>query len=214
MAIDLWSWRLVGGDPTLLSAEERDRAARFAFPRDRDRFVAGRARLRAILGGYLGEAPGAVRFRHGAWGKPEVDGPSFNLSHSGDRAMLAVAWDVPVGADIEAVRVVESDLAQRAFAPGERRALAALPAEEQAAAFLRGWTRKEAYLKARGTGLSTELSSFEVTLGPDDPRLLRCASGEAGLWRIADVDLGPGVAGAVAARTEGRPLRLRWRLRG
>lgn len=209
--VELWSWPLVGGDPGVLSPDERNRAARFALPRDRDRFVAGRARLRAILGGYLGEAAEAVRFRHGAWGRPEVDGPSFSLTHSGDRALLAVTREAVVGADIEAVRPVDSDLARSAFAPGEYEVLVALPVGERVAAFFRGWTRKEAYLKARGTGLSTDLSSFEVTLDPGEPRLLRCASGEAERWRLADIAVGPGFAGAVAARTEGRPLRLVWR---
>ncbi len=214
VTVDLWSWTLAGGDPRLLSAAERARAGRFVLPRDRDRFVAGRSRLREILGGYLGIAAGAMEFRHGDWGRPEVDGLSFSLSHSGDRALLATARDVPVGADIEALHPVDPDLARSVFAPDEQRAFAALPAAERVPAFFRGWTRKEAYLKARGTGLSTDLSSFEVSLGPDDPpRLLRCASGEAGQWRLADVDLGPGLAGAVAARTGGRALRLAWRLR-
>lgn len=209
--VDLWSWRLAGGDPGLLSPDERDRAERFVMARDRDRFVSGRARLRAIVAGYLGEAPGAVRFRYGAWGRPELDGLHFSLSHSGDRAVLAVSRDVPVGADIEAVRAVDLDLARSVFTPGEQRTLAALPAAERVAAFLRGWTRKEAYLKGRGTGLSTDLQSFEVTLGQDEARLLRCASGEAGLWRLEDLETGPDLAGAVAARSGGRPLRLAWR---
>ncbi len=212
--VDLWSWRLEGGDPGLLSSDERDRADRFVFPRDRDRFVAGRSRLREILGGILGEAPEAVRFRYGAWGRPELDGLSFSLAHSGDHALLAVMRDGPVGADIEAVRPVDPDLARSAFAPGEQRALAALPAPDRLPAFFRGWTRKEAYLKARGTGLSTDLSSFEVTLGAEEARLLRCASGEAEAWSLADVEAGPGFAGALAARTEGRPLRPVWRCRG
>jgi 4'-phosphopantetheinyl transferase len=214
VTVDLWSWPLVGGDVALLSPDERDRADRFRFPRDRDRFVAGRVRLRAILGGYLDRPPGEVKFRYGPWGRPEVDWLFFSLAHSGGRALLAVLPEVPVGADVEVVRPLDPDLAQIAFAPGERQALAALPAPEQGPAFFRGWTRKEAYLKARGTGLSTDLSSFEVTLGAGDARLLRCASGEVSMWRLADVDMGPGAASAVAARTGGRTLRLAWRLRG
>lgn len=213
VAVDLWSWRLFGGDPGLLSPDEIDRAGRFVLPRDRNRFIAGRARLREILGDYLCEAPKAVRFRYGVWGRPEVDGPSFSLGHSADRALLAVSREVAVGADIEVVGPADPDLAESAFAPGEREALRALPFSERAAAFHRGWTRKEAYLKARGTGLSTDLSSFEVTLGAEEARLLRCASGEAEMWRLADVEVAPGIAGALAARTGGRPLRLVWRVK-
>lgn len=195
-----------------LSAEEVARAARFVFCRDRDRYIAGRARLRAILSHYTGVPPAAIMFRYGPNGRPEIEGPRFNLSHTGDLALLAVGDVVPLGVDIEALRPIALDLARRYFAPGEVRALMALPVEHQQAAFFRFWTRKEAYLKALGTGLATDLSSFTVTLHPDQPaRLTTCASGAVAHWSLHDIPLPPGVAGAVALRARQQPVSLVWR---
>lgn len=214
LSIDLWSWRLADGDVRLLSPDEFARAERFRSHRDRDRYIAGRSRLRRILAGYTGTAPDRLSFRYGAQGRPEIDGLSFNLSHSGDLALLAVSADVVVGADIEEVRPIELSIARAHFAPHEYRTIMGLPAAERTRAFHRCWTRKEAYLKARGTGLTTDLSSFEVSLRPEEPpRLLRCDSGEAHLWDLLDVEAGPGWAGAVAARSQGRAATLNWRLR-
>ncbi|WP_313135546.1 4'-phosphopantetheinyl transferase family protein [Paracoccus jeotgali] len=214
LSLDLWQWRLDGRDACDLSADEQARAARFVFDRDRARYIAGRAALRRILGRYLGRAPRDIRFRYGAFGRPLVAGLSFNLSHTGDLAALVVApvADLPLGIDIETVRPIEMAVAEAHFAAPEMATLRALPDAGQQAAFYRCWTRKEAYLKAIGTGLSTDLSSFCVTLAPGDPpRLLSCAGDEPGRWTLLDLATPEGIAGALAIRNCGRPIRLRLR---
>ncbi|MEH6655112.1 4'-phosphopantetheinyl transferase family protein [Loktanella salsilacus] len=210
IVIDIWTWQLVDSDPAVLSQEERTRAARFVFDRDRDRYIAGRSRLRHILGTYLNQAPIDVKFSYGTYGRPWVTGLQFNLSHTGDLACLAVLQTPhQLGLDIEAVRPIDLDVAQAHFAPREMNALLALPMDARMPAFYRCWTRKEAYLKARGTGLFTDLSSFVVTLGPqDEPRLTFCDSGDAAAWTLQDVSVAPGVAGALAVRSAGQDVRV------
>ena len=209
LRVDLWVWRLEGGDTSHLSMDERARAARFVFDRDRDRYVAGRARLRRILGDYLGQAPEALRFSYGAHGRPSVDGAQFNLSHTADLAALAVTPASDLGLDIEKVRPIEMDVARMHFAPAEFAALTGLPANDRTAAFYRCWTRKEAYLKARGTGLSTDLDSFVVTLLPwAPPHLEWCDSGEAAEWSLHDIEIADGIAGALAMRSAGQDVRI------
>jgi 4'-phosphopantetheinyl transferase len=206
--IDLWLWRLDDCDPSLLAEDERARAERFVFDRDRVRYIAARARLRRILGGYLDCAPESLRFAYGTAGKPALPGISFNLSHCGDLAALAVCADaVPLGVDIEAVRPVEESVARLFFAAGERAALQALPEAEWLLAFHRCWTRKEAYVKALGTGLGADTRSFEVSIG-HEAALLWCATGDAGRWSVRDIALPPGFVGAVAACSDGAPLSI------
>lgn len=214
LGLDLWQWRLAGGDASDLSADEQARAARFVFDRDRARYIAGRAALRRVLGRCLDLAPREIRFRYGAFGRPLVAGLSFNLSHTGDFAALVVTPvpDLPLGIDIETVGPIEMAVAEANFAAPEIATLRAMPDAVQQAAFYRCWTRKEAYLKAVGTGLSTDLSSFCVTLSPDDPpRLLSCAGDEPGHWTLLDLATPEGIAGALAIRNCGRPIRLRLR---
>lgn len=211
--IDLWGWRLTPEPSTAtLAPDELARAGRFIFCRDRDRFMAGRVRLRAILSLYTGVAAAAIRFRYGPNGRPECDGPRFSLSHSGDMALLAVGGAVPLGADIEAVRPIPLDVGRHSFSPGEIRSLMALPKPQRQAAFFRCWTRKEAYVKALGTGLATDLSSFSVSLDPGQPpRLIRCASGKAADWSLHDMSLPPGLVGCVALRSQRQPVVMTWR---
>ncbi|WP_341367379.1 4'-phosphopantetheinyl transferase superfamily protein [Yoonia sp. BS5-3] len=212
LPIDLWSFPLDKPDAGSLSADEQARANRFVFARDRDRYVAGRARLRAILSQYLDQPAADIRFGYGSHGRPGVDGIAFNLSHTGDQALLAVAQDVVLGVDIEAIAPIEMAVAKAHFAPEELRALLALPEPGQVPAFYRCWTRKEAYLKAMGTGLATDLSSFTVTLGPnEDPKLLTCAPGDAAAWQLFDVAPAPGIAGALAVRAGAQQVTLNWR---
>ncbi|WP_179379308.1 4'-phosphopantetheinyl transferase family protein [Jannaschia marina] len=209
LAVDLWDWPLCAPDPGPLSPEEHVRASRFVFARDRDRYIAGRGRLRRILAGYLGLHPTEVAFRYGPHGKPQVEGLTFNLSHTGDLAMLAVlpGADLALGVDIEAVRPIEMGVARTHFAPSEYAALRALPKGRAVRAFHRCWTRKEAWLKAVGTGLMTDLASFTVTLDAA-PRLLSCAGDVPGAWTLLDLAPGEGVAGALAVRAEGRRVRV------
>ncbi len=199
----------------VLSSDERARAARFRFERDRRRYTVGRGLLRRLLAGYVGIAPEDVPFRYGSFDKPFLDGPGpwFNLSHSGGVALYAFSSAAEIGVDVELddPAFARERIAERFFSTGEVAALRALPAEQQGRAFLACWTRKEAFLKARGDGLSLALDSFEVSLAPDAPaRLLRAAwcEQEPAQWRLADVsDPAAGYIAAVAQRATG------WRIR-
>lgn len=156
-------------DARILCDEERERANRFRFARDRRRFVAAHAALRRALAEHTDLAAGALRFRQGAFGKPELldrPSPQFNLSHSGALALLAIGRRCPVGVDVEQLRPVPDALAlaSACFTRQENEALAALPLPDRDHAFLTCWTRKEACLKAIGTGLMLAPDSFEVGL--------------------------------------------------
>jgi 4'-phosphopantetheinyl transferase len=201
----------------LLSPDEAARAARFRFAKDRDAFVRSRAFLRRVLGEALGREPRALAFTTGAWGKPSlVDGRGleFSLSHSGALALCALAWRRPVGVDVEEHRAgVEAlEIAELFFTDTELATLRALEGAERARAFFLCWTRKEAYVKARGEGLSIPLSRFDVTCAPGEPAHLS-GRGDSALevarWALADLDVGPGYSAAVAALGHGwRPELL------
>lgn len=156
--------------------------------------------MRALLAAYLGTMPAALRFEFEANGKPLLRPPAemahpaepadrapaspralaFNLSHSGDQGLLAIAGEaVPLGADIEMLRPMNDadDLARRYFTAREAATLQSVPAPRRHAAFLAAWTRKEAYLKALGAGLTLDTTTFEVTLLPDEPPRLRSIDG-------------------------------------
>lgn len=213
--IHIWQAALdIGSDQAerwseLLSGDERERAARFRFERDRVRYIAGRAQLRMLLAGYLDASPAELVFSYGDNDKPMLagDGPCFNLSHSGALALYAVTADVEVGIDVELYEESFGGerIPERFFAPDEVLALRALPADLQPRGFLELWTRKEAFIKARGDGLSLALDSFSVTLGRDRPRLLRTgwSQTEASRWSLLDLsDTDGNFIAAVAARTE------------
>lgn len=194
-----------------LSEDERARALRFYQSKDRRRFIFARAALRQILATTLQVAPDALRFGYGPQGKPRlVDGAlCFNLSHSDELALVAVARGREVGVDVERMRAARdaARLARRFFARNESDALMALPPAQRLAAFYRCWTRKEAYLKARGDGLSLPLDAFEVSLDPDAPAKLLAAPDGAGTWALCDVPAGPEYAAALAV--EGAALQPR-----
>jgi 4'-phosphopantetheinyl transferase len=176
---------------TLLDTGERARADSYRFDRDRRRFVVRRATLRRLLAKRTGTAPEALAFEENAFGKPRLrSGPCFSTSHSGERMMVAIA-DVEIGCDLERIdpAVDWRPLAESFFAPGEQRALA------DREAFFRCWSRKEAFVKALGQGLSYPLDAFEVSVGPE-PALIAGGHG----WAIAAPDAGPGYAAALVAR--------------
>jgi 4'-phosphopantetheinyl transferase len=201
---------------TLLSADEQARASRFVREVHRRRFVVAHGALRTIVAGYVDERPDALAFESAEHGKPSLrrgeDMPSieFNLSHSDDLALIAVTSARPVGVDLErwSADVEHLELAERFFSPSERAALHALAdaPEEVAAGFFAAWTRKEAYLKATGHGISRGLHHFDVALAPGEPaRLLadRLDAGATERWRMVALDPAPGYSGALVV---GAPL--------
>lgn len=149
-------------------ADELERAARFRFERDRSRFLAARHALREVLGGLLGETPAHIRIELDAGGKPRLSARHaalhFNISHSAQACLIGVSRDAPIGVDIELQRPLDDaqTLARSHFTDREFAAWSALGAAERDFAFLRCWTRKEACLKAAGTGLSVEPRSVQA----------------------------------------------------
>jgi 4'-phosphopantetheinyl transferase len=152
-----------------LSEDECARADRFVFDHDSHHFIAARGWLRFTLSQCLDVAPADIRFRYRTWGKPELAGDHglrFNLSHSGGWAALAVTRGAEVGIDIERINAGRAtlEIAGRFFSAFERETLGKLPPSEQAAAFFRIWTRKEAFIKCTGEGLTFPLDAFDVSL--------------------------------------------------
>ena len=189
----------------LLSPDERERSHRFRFDRDRGRFIQSRAALRTLLGQYLDVAPQNLRFEYNPEGKPSLkNAPAlcFNLSHSATFAAIAVGG-APVGVDIECLREVDVNIAEKYFSPDEASSIARLPLESQQEAFFRVWTRKEALVKALGVGLGLALDSFSVSLD-DDAVLLRLNHAEEGIeeWTLLNLEAGPGICGAIAVRSQ------------
>lgn len=197
-----------------LSEDERERAARFHFDRDRHRFIAARGFLREVLGRYLRSDPAQLRFVYSAYGKPSLGAEfdqrlRFNLSHSHELALCAVTLERDVGVDVEFIRpeFADDDVARRFFSAPETARLRALPRAQYAEAFFNCWTRKEAYIKARGEGLSMPLDKFEVSLAPGEPAALLNtfdAPAEAARWSLYALEPGPGYVGAVAVAGPGR----------
>jgi 4'-phosphopantetheinyl transferase len=190
----------------LLSPDEQARAERFRFERDRRRYVVGRGFLRRLLGYCVGEEPGRLRFHYGAKGKPlAVEGARhlrFNLSHSQGLALYGVTSERELGVDIEALRPLADaeNIALRFFSPWESAALRRLPESQRIEGFFNCWTRKEAWLKAVGDGLSRPLSDLDVSLVPGEPaRILRVQNDpeEAARWSLYAFEPFPGSVGAL-----------------
>jgi 4'-phosphopantetheinyl transferase len=189
----------------LLAPEERRRADAYRFERHRSRFIVARALLRILLAGYTQAAPDELRLHYGEFDKPLlIDGPWFNLSHSGNVALYAFSSVGEVGVDVELFDegVTGEGVAERFFSTAEVDALRSLPAHLRPRAFLTCWTRKEAFIKARGDGLNLPLDSFDVTLAPDAPAaLVRTAwsNDEPQHWQLEDLsDREAGYVAAVA----------------
>jgi len=236
-----------------LAPDERERAGRFYFQRDRDRFIVAHGALRDILGRYLRVEPGQVRFCYSSHGKPacaigmapsairmapsairmapnaigmapsaigggrdtsggDSGGLRFNLAHSHRLALCAVTRGREVGIDLEYVRADLADerIAERFFSTREVAALRAVPKGARLQAFFNCWTRKEAYVKARGEGLSMPLDQFDVSLAPGEPAALVSTPTdpqEASRWSLQDISPAPGYVAAIAV--EGRDWVLK-----
>jgi 4'-phosphopantetheinyl transferase len=181
-----------------LSPDEKERAQRFHFARDRTRFVAARAFLRRAVARTLERDARGLRFSYGPQGKPSLDGGSveFNLSHADEIALCALTRFRSVGVDVEKIGPLkEEGVIGRVFSQAQAEALRALPEAERWPRFCAGWTRKEAIVKAHGKGLSLGLRAFDVSLGAEDD-VLRDADGSD--WRVRPLLPAAGFAGAVA----------------
>lgn len=217
-AVDVW-WVGLDQPPQnwlpVLSADERDRAERFRFAVHRQRFIVGRGTLRAVLARYLDlDAPRTIRFQYGPQGKPALVPPHhdlrFNVSHTENWALIAVTAGRDIGIDLEKIRPLDEmeSIAARVFAPAERDAWLALPPAERAHAFFRCWSRKEAYVKGEGTGLSHPLESFAVSLAPGAPaQVLQPAPWASGNWSLCDLPVPAGFSAALATDGPAHPLR-------
>ena len=203
----------VPGTPDVLSEDERERMAKYHFAADRSRFVAGRSILRRLLASYLATTPGDVALLYGSQGRPFVSEPglSFNVAHSGSTALFAFTPGFDVGVDVELLCHASPDderVADRFFSPVEVAALRAHAKAARPEAFLRCWTRKEAFVKARGNGLSLPLGDFDVAFAPGvRPAVLRTAWSalEPAEWMIHDIsEFCPGAVAALAVRANAR----------
>ena len=200
----------------LLSKDEQQRAARFRFPDLTRNFIVDHGRMRLILGAYAGLAPRDLVFTFNEFGKPELENEPaslrFNLSHTKGLSLLALCLHSPIGIDAEAVRPMDdwSGIAQSHFSQSEISALNETAESDRQNAFFRCWTRKEAFLKAHGRGLSIPLDSFAVSLDREGaPALLECKwdQEETKRWSFFSLELGAHFAGALAVRGHG------WRVR-
>jgi 4'-phosphopantetheinyl transferase len=202
----------------LLTSEERQRAQRYCFQKGQQQFVVARGVLRQLLARYTGLAPAALKLTSNSYGRPSLAKDSnpaqlnFNLSHSGNLVLYAFSRGRSVGIDIEAMRqeVATLEIAKNFFSLDEVTALKAVPAELHTVAFFNGWTRKEAYIKALGEGLSHPLQSFSVSLAPQEEAALLSVRGDrqaAARWKIYALEPGAGYVAAVIA--EHPPFALR-----
>lgn len=201
---------------SLLADDEGARAGRFAFENLRDSYTLARGSLRILLGRALGAAPESIRFRYGEKGKPTLAEPGrlrFNSSHSGGLALVALTLDCEIGVDIEQIRPLHDlqAVAARYFCAEEAAELMSLAEHQREAAFFRCWTRKEAYVKAIGDGLSAPLDGFAVSLQPGAGARMIHLGGDiraAAAWSLRDLPVASGYAAALAYRDSPRTVQL------
>jgi len=229
---DLHIWRVALDRPAsqmqnlaqTLSDSELQRAERFRFERDKNHFIAGRGALRTILSRYLNVAPNLVQFSYGPCGKPEIaenfgSTLCFNLSHSQGLALYAVTRNRKIGVDIEQIRPVPNmqSIAERFFSKQENAAFQTVSADQKLAAFFNCWTRKEAYIKAIGDGLSFPLARFSVSLTPGEPAQLLNVEADslrdslasraaAARWYLKALIPAPNYLAAIAVEKRGEQL--------
>lgn len=221
--VDVWRIPLNPPDSALirlenwLTRDERQRAWRFRFPEHQRQFTAAHGCLREILSRYLRVTPDRLEFETGSYGKPYLagelaaDGLTFNLSHSNEIGLVAVSQKRAIGVDIEFIRadLVDEQVARRFFSDREVTEYLALPVEQRKDAFFTCWTRKEAYIKALGEGLSMPLNQFDVSIKPEEPAELlqtRPDPAQALQWRLYALYPGQGYVATLAV--EGQPDSL------
>jgi 4'-phosphopantetheinyl transferase len=200
-----------------LSPDEISRAHRFHFDKDRDHFVAARGLLRTLLSAYVGINPDELRFSYTEKGKPTMgegqqSGINFNVAHSHGMALYAFSSGREVGVDLEFMKedLADEKIAERFFSPREIETLRSLPPELRKNAFFNCWTRKEAYIKARGEGLSMPLDEFDVSLKPGEPAALlenHKEPAELTRWSMRSVTVPSGYVAAIVV--EGYDWRLK-----
>jgi 4'-phosphopantetheinyl transferase len=206
-----------------LDANERERAERFQFPEHRSRFICAHGALREILGRYLALQPTELRFSYGRFGKPALAAQpkkrrlSFNMSHAHQIALYAVVWDRDIGIDLEHHRpILEADqIVERNFSAREKATFGALPANKKQDVFLKYWTRKEAFVKAVGGGLSLPLDRIDVTAISGEHATLLSTIGQSASfldWSLRDIEPSPHYSAAVAVRSREWQLKCwQWR---
>ena len=193
----------------LLTSDEQERANRFVFDRDREKYIAARGTLRLLLSRYLHTLPEQIQLRYGPQNKPYLAEKNtqpllqFNLAHSHNLAVYAVTRRQELGVDIEALRPLDDkeQIARRFFSTAEYNTLVSLPEEQKLTGFFNCWTRKEAYLKALGDGLTQPLDQFSVSLTPDIPAKMLSIQGDtqaAEKWSLLEINPAENYIGAVA----------------
>jgi 4'-phosphopantetheinyl transferase len=221
--IHVWQARIdpapthVAGLEDILSPDEKERAGRFMFEHLKSAFVVSRGTLRVLLGNYLEIAPRDVLFRYGTNGKPALAGSGvidFNASHSDGLAVFGFTRGCEIGIDVEKVRPIEDmrNIADHFFCAEEAAELMSLEPGLRERAFFNCWTRKEAYIKATGKGLSEPLDSFRVSLEPGRPARLIHIRGDAlaaQKWAFHDLPVASGYVAALAYRDAERPVVMR-----
>lgn len=215
--VHVWAWNTSRNRDdefnAILSPDEILRMNRFRFPLDRRRYLACHANLRILLAAYTGLPPRQLAFHANQHGKPSLNQPVafyFNLSHSHDIGLLAVTRVAAIGIDVECVRPIEPEVATSHFSRAELADLAQLSPQQWLTGFFHCWTRKEAILKAEGCGLNLPLDSFDVSLLPGQPALLRAVRPQAALhhhWRLQHLQPAPSIIGAVAVGADFTHLR-------
>lgn len=198
----------------MLAEEEVRKAKQFHFERDRRRFIVVRGILKTLLGRYLHTNPGTLKFNYNAYGKPSLGFPFnesklyFNISHSHEVVLCAFTHARQIGVDVEYMRsdIDYEQLAKHSFSSREQAVFYALPSVQRQQAFFNCWTRKEAYIKARGKGLSLPLDLFDISLVPNEPAALlssREDPQEVTRWSFQNLSSYPGYAGAFAVEGHG-----------
>ncbi|HEX2960812.1 MAG TPA: 4'-phosphopantetheinyl transferase superfamily protein [Ignavibacteriales bacterium] len=210
---------LPSGLQNVLTDQEIKRACGYYFAKDRENFIISRGVLRVLIARYLNTSSERVNLLFNEYGKPFLKGEralKFNVSHSNGILLFAFAWNYELGVDIELIRpdFADMEIAGRFFSKNEMLALSVLPDELRKIAFFNCWTRKEAYIKAKGMGLSIPLDSFDVSLCPGDPPELLCdhdAPEETGKWKLFNLNVPRDYCAALAVKgNPGEIIQLRW----